>query len=142
MRHITASRYHDFSMGHAVVGHDSGCQHLHGHNYRIHFHCRAANLNELGMVIDFKDIKSKLCQWLEDNWDHKMVLWSQDHRATMLQSIHEPVVMVPFNPTAENLAEFLLKVMAPAELSDTYIECYAIDLWETRKCYVRVELDE
>ena len=38
---ITVERYHDISMGHRVVGHESKCRHLHGHNYRIHFICTA-----------------------------------------------------------------------------------------------------
>ena len=33
----TAARYHDFSAGHKVTGHENKCAHLHGHNYRVHF---------------------------------------------------------------------------------------------------------
>ena len=42
---ITVERYHDISMGHRVVGHESKCRHLHGHNYRIHFVCTAPELD-------------------------------------------------------------------------------------------------
>ena len=63
---ITVERYHDISMGHRVVGHESKCRHLHGHNYRIHFICTAPELDGVGRVIDFSEIKERLCQWLEE----------------------------------------------------------------------------
>ena len=63
---ITVERYHDISMGHRVVGHESKCRHLHGHNYRIHFVCTAPELDGVGRVIDFSEIKERLCQWLEE----------------------------------------------------------------------------
>ena len=34
MTNQTAERYHDISCGHRVVGHESKCAFLHGHNYR------------------------------------------------------------------------------------------------------------
>ena len=57
---IRASRYHDISVGHRVWKHESKCNHLHGHNYRIHFHCEANSLDDIGRVIDFAIIKEKL----------------------------------------------------------------------------------
>ena len=66
MSNIIASRQHEIHCGHRVVGHQSKCQHLHGHSYVFTLHCVADNnkLNDLGMVIDFGDIKRLLCQWL------------------------------------------------------------------------------
>ena len=72
-----ATRFHDFSCGHRVVGHESHCAHLHGHNYRVHFTVEG-KLDSVGRVLDFSVIKSKLCQWLEDNWDHRFLYWSED----------------------------------------------------------------
>jgi 6-pyruvoyltetrahydropterin/6-carboxytetrahydropterin synthase len=70
---IIAERYHDISCGHRVVGHENKCRHLHGHNYRIHFSIEAEELDKVGRVMDFSVIKAKLCQWLEDYFDHKVV---------------------------------------------------------------------
>jgi 6-pyruvoyltetrahydropterin/6-carboxytetrahydropterin synthase len=70
---IIAERYHDISCGHRVVGHENKCRHLHGHNYRIHFSIEAEELDKVGRVMDFSVIKAKLCQWLEDCFDHKVV---------------------------------------------------------------------
>lgn len=109
---ITCTRHHDFSAGHRVSMHESKCRHLHGHNYRIHFTCSTDDLDCIGRVIDFGFIKSEMCQWLEDNWDHRLILWEKDPLNLHLgDSEHKKqlgVVFVPFNPTAENMAQFLL----------------------------------
>lgn len=134
---ITAYRYHDFSMGHRVPGHEGACKHLHGHNYRVHFYVEAPKLDKLGRAIDFSVIKSTLCQWLEDNWDHKMVLAQTDPYVEGLADIvdePEGLVLVPFIPTAENLADYLLQVVGPAMLSGTEVVLYKVQLDETRKC--------
>jgi 6-pyruvoyltetrahydropterin/6-carboxytetrahydropterin synthase len=75
---IYAQRYHDFSFGHRVAGHENCCAFLHGHNLRITFKCEAPKLDAVGRVIDFSVIKTLLCDWLEDNWDHRFLLWDQD----------------------------------------------------------------
>ena len=129
-----AHRYHDISTGHRVFGHESKCAHAHGHNYRIHFHCRG-NLDSIGRVIDFSDIKERLCMWLEDYWDHKFLVWEQDTWAKELKALDpDGVVIVPFNPTAENMAQFLVEVIAPAQLEGTGIDLVKCIIEETRKC--------
>lgn len=133
---IVASRYHDFSCGHRVFNHESKCAHLHGHNYRVHFHCEAKELDAIGRVIDFSVIKSSLCMWLEDEWDHKMLIWQEDPWLYKLQAIDPTVVAVPFNPTAENIAKHLVEIVGPKLLPEgiRLIDCV---VEETRKCSAR-----
>lgn len=132
---ITVERYHDISMGHRVVGHENKCRHLHGHNYRIHFTCSSEELDALGRVIDFGVIKATLCQWLEENWDHKMMLWDQDPLLPSLRELaHEDLVVVPFNPTAEQMARHLVEVVGVELLADTGVSLIAVRIDETRKC--------
>ncbi len=131
----TAERYHDISMGHRVVGHESKCRCLHGHNYRIHFTCTADELDGLGRVIDFSIIKELLCQWLEDNWDHKMMLWSEDPLLDELQRlVPEDIVLLPYNPTAENLARYLVEEIGPKQLKGTAVKLIRCRVDETTKC--------
>jgi 6-pyruvoyltetrahydropterin/6-carboxytetrahydropterin synthase len=152
---ISITRYHDISCGHRVVGHESKCRFLHGHNYRIHFTCTAEKLDDLGRVIDFGVVKSALCMWLEDNWDHKMLLWDRDPLLSLLDEIKMPmqvspeqpsprheaaqnlagsIVEVPFNPTAENLGDYLLETIGPARLAGTGVRLIKVRIEETRKC--------
>lgn len=132
---ITVERYHDISMGHRVVGHENKCRHLHGHNYRVYFTCTAPELDALGRVIDFGVIKATLCQWLEEHWDHKMMLWEQDPLLPHLQEVAgEDLVVVPFNPTAEQMARYLVEVVGKRLLADTPVRLISVRIDETRKC--------
>lgn len=147
----SASRYHDISCGHRVVGHENKCRHLHGHNYRVHFKCVADSLDAVGRVVDFGVIKEKLCMWIEDNWDHKFLAWANDpvinclHDLLGMDDAHHDsmeaytafegsVVFVPFNPTAENMAEHLVTVVGPIQLFGTGVRLVEVVIEETAKC--------
>lgn len=132
---IRASRYHDISVGHRVHKHESKCRHLHGHNYRIHFHCEADQLDEVGRVIDFSVIKEKLCMWTEKHWDHRMLIWMDDPLAQKLLDIDSMVVLVPFNPTAENIAMYLVNEVGPRQLQGTGVRLAEVTIEETAKCH-------
>ena len=138
---ITATRYHDFSAGHRVVGHENKCRHLHGHNYRVHFHV-SGGLDDLGRVMDFGVIKSKLCAWLENSWDHKMILSEEDPYIIIFDGtdVWKDLVLVPFNPTAENMAKYLLEHVGPILLRGTHVTLVKVDIEETRKCSASAEL--
>lgn len=140
MTKVFAERYHDISCGHRVVNHESKCKHLHGHNYRIHFKCEAPSLDELGRVIDFSVIKTLLCMWLEDNWDHKMLIYSKDPMLNGLRILDPSIVEVPFNPTAENLALYLINEVGPNQLEGTNVTLTNVRIEETRKCSVSAEI--
>lgn len=152
----TAQRYHDISCGHRVMGHESKCANLHGHNYRIHFICAAkiehytdadsairvhGKLDRVGRVIDFSVIKEKLCMWLENNWDHKFLIFYRDPFADLLQAIDSTIVKVSFNPTAENMAQYLAAIIGPAVLENTGVEVIRVIVEETRKCSATFEVD-
>lgn len=143
---ITASRYHDFSCGHRVFGHESKCAHLHGHNYRVTFHasadftCPGARATDaVGRVIDFGVLKATLCEWLEKAWDHRLLIWEKDPIAFDLLNIDQTIVIVPFNPTAENMADFLLRHVGPMLLPET-VRLVRVDVEETRKCQASASL--
>lgn len=135
-RAISVSRYHDFSYGHRVTGHEGKCCNLHGHNGRVTFTCAAIDhLDHVGRVIDFGVIKDTLCNWVEENWDHNFLLWEQDPKhAQLFELFPESIVSVPFNPTAENMADFLLLTIGPRLLKGKGVELLSVKMEETRKC--------
>ena len=154
---IEAVRYHDISCGHRVVGHESFCSNLHGHNYRIWFYCRVEGeepaLDQVGRVIDFSVIKERLCRFLEDEWDHKFLMYKSDpvlkmfselknHFDSSIQRIvTDSLEVVPFNPTAENMGQYLLDIICPMLLEDLCVGCYKIVVEETRKCSAVIALE-
>lgn len=137
---ITANRYHDFSAGHRVFGHESKCAHLHGHNYRVHFHLASkSGLDDIGRVLDFGVIKEKLCIWLEEFWDHKFLIWVDDPwRKNLYLLDPKGVVICPFNPTAENMAQYLIDI-SHSLLQGTGCELLQCTIEETRKCSVTIK---
>lgn len=146
---VQATRYHDFSAGHRVYGHESKCANIHGHNYRVHFFVRAEKLDKIGRVLDFSCIKEKLCNWLEENWDHNFLVWESDPLANQLRYTmdlmngnEESVVKVPFNPTAENIADYLLYQIGPTRLVGTGCQLVKVIVEETRKCFASAELSQ
>ena len=140
---ITASRYHDICTGHRVHNHESKCAHLHGHNYRVHFTIKAPELDKIGRVLDFSVIKSLLCEWLEANWDHKFLIWNQDPWARSLGEMDPGgLVEVPFNPTAENMAAYLLTEIGPRQLAGTGALLIEVKIEETAKCSAAAHLGE
>jgi 6-pyruvoyltetrahydropterin/6-carboxytetrahydropterin synthase len=134
------------------VGHENKCALLHGHNYRVHFTCEG-DLDNIGRVIDFAVIKERLCMWLENHWDHKFVAWEQDEVLSSIirtmsyttgelagrsyGALLESVVWVPFNPTAENMAAYLLHTIGPEQLAGTGVTLLDVVVEETRKCSAR-----
>jgi len=136
---ITATRYHDFSTGHRVYGHESKCAHLHGHNYRIYLTVEAEQLDTVGRVMDFSVIKDKFVVWLEINWDHKFLIWEKDPFAPTLKELDpQGTVVVGFNPTAENMGQYLINVIGPQQLAGTNVKLVKVNIEETRKCSVEV----
>lgn len=86
---------------HLDLNYESKCSNLHGHNWIITVYCKAENLNENGMVVDFTHIK----QMVSDKLDHKCL---ND--------------VVNFNPTAENIAKWLV---------DSIDCCYKVSVQES-----------
>ena len=133
---VVATRYHDFSAGHKVTGHENKCRHLHGHNYRIHFTVQLdTGLDDIGRVLDFSAIKNRLCDWLESQWDHRFLIYEDDPDVAVLhRHFPDDLVVTPFNPTAENMARHLVHTVAPVVLDGTGCELVRCVVEETRKC--------
>ncbi len=83
------------------LDYESKCERLHGHNWIITVHCKAKELNSNGMVCDFTKIKESIHGYL-------------DHG-----NFNE---LLPFNPTAENLARWIC---------DLIPTCYRVDVQES-----------
>jgi 6-pyruvoyltetrahydropterin/6-carboxytetrahydropterin synthase len=138
---IQAVRIIKFDAGHRVVNHESKCRTLHGHEYKAEVFAEG-DLDALGRVIDFGVIKEKIGAWIDDNWDHTMIIYSKDNDLEKIKSCegYKPVFVTDFNPTAENLAAYLLHTVCPEQLKDSGVLVTKIKLWETSNCYVEVNL--
>ena len=121
----SAAKVITFCYGHRLVGHGGACRFLHGHNARVEVICRG-DLDAQGMVVDFGEIRHALRDWIDANWDHRMILASDDPMVEILRAQDEPVFVLDGPPTAERLAAHLYKVARDAGLPVA-----GIRFWET-----------
>lgn len=147
---VTRSLYFDY--GHRVLRHESKCAHLHGHRGRIDITVRATDkeLDDLGRVIDFGVVKQILGKWIDNNWDHNMLLNSEDPLALLWEerwSLKQPPIdqiraifnnKLPYlfdkeNPTAENIARHFWDV-ANLHLPKN-IRPVRVRVYETPNCW-------
>lgn len=124
------SRQIDFCYGHRLINYDGKCKYLHGHNGRAVIALEAPELDERGMLIDFKDIKQVVAGWIDEHLDHRMILHRDDPMVQVLQKAGEPLFLVDHNPTAENIARLIYDVAA-----DHGFPVVEVSLWETPNCY-------
>jgi len=93
----------DFSAAHCLRGYEGNCERLHGHNWTVEVFVQCIRLNEIGIGIDFRDVKKALGRVVE----------KLDHRH--LNDLSEFAVL---NPTSENIARFIYREMSSLLNSD------------------------
>lgn len=139
MSQVTCTRRIQFCAGHRVVGHEGKCQNVHGHNYVAWITAEASDLDGIGRVIDFSVLKEKVGGWIEKNWDHQFIAAVYDKEVREALSAW-PVFTLPTNPTAENMAAFLLQQVCPKALLGTGVRVTKVVLDETENCSAEVSL--
>ncbi len=113
-RRVTSiTRRIEWDMGHRVTDHGGKCRNLHGHRYVAEFRLRGPvkdepGASDNGMVLDFGEVKARLAE-LVDAWDHGLMLWVCDPILPAMHTLGQKLVVVPYVPTAENIAGDLLE---------------------------------
>ncbi len=144
MTKITCTRRIEFDAAHRVLDHESKCKNLHGHRYSIEasFAVESAeSLDNLGRVVDFGVIRERLGKWVDDNWDHTTILHERDRELgeNISKITEQSIFYLPTNPTAENMAIYLLETICPPLFADAGVTCTQIRLHETPNCSVVVD---
>jgi len=136
---ITCTRKLWFCAGHRVKGHEGKCSHLHGHNYIVYVTAQAS-LDSIGRVIDFSVLKDKFGSFIDDNFDHGFLVWEEDKEVIDALDYfdaycgEQKIFVMPTNPTAENIAQFLLD-NSDDILDDKGVEVTMIKVYETENCF-------
>ena len=124
------SRQIDFCYGHRLLNYEGKCRHLHGHNGRAVITIESDKLDRRGMVMDFTDIKQVVSRWIDDNLDHRMILHKEDPAVPSLRELGEPLYLLDWNPTAENIARLIFEKTLEAGFPIGEAR-----LWETPNCF-------
>lgn len=104
----------DFSAAHRLTGgYSKKCKNLHGHNYAVTVCVSAQTLNKYDFVMDFDDIKKLFDHWLQNNWDHAVLISEDDvslHQFCQQEKQKYYLIAGNKNTTAECLSEYLFNV--------------------------------
>jgi 6-pyruvoyltetrahydropterin/6-carboxytetrahydropterin synthase len=143
MTTITCTRKIHFCAGHRVLNHESKCATAHGHNYYAHIFAEAESLDSIGRVIDFSVLKTTIGSWIDLHWDHNFLVFEKDSemiQALLSVSRKKDPFICPFNPTAENMANYLLSEICPKLLQGMGVTVTRVIIFETDNCYAEASL--
>lgn len=138
MAKIRLTKEFSFEMAHALKDYDGACLHIHGHSYKLFVTLIGVPISDelnpkMGMVMDFKTIKSIVSDKIISIFDHALVFNSSDTRCENIDMRLEKIVKVDFQPTCENLISMFATLIS-SELSDT-VKLHHIKLHETATSY-------
>ena len=102
----------EIDYGHRVPNHKSKCYSPHGHRAVIEATIEGDILrnqgdSEEGMVVDFSKIKEAMMNTIDRELDHAFIIWEKDKFLLSLEKYNFKLCIVPFIPTAEELAKYI-----------------------------------
>ncbi|HLF78821.1 MAG TPA: 6-carboxytetrahydropterin synthase [Dehalococcoidia bacterium] len=126
MQRYLVTKTIEFSYGHRLLEHNGKCRYLHGHNGMLEVDIDSAELDGMGMVIDFSRVSEVVKTWVDANLDHRMLLCRADPLVDVLTRAGEPIYLMDENPTAENIAKLVWQAARAEGLMVSEIR-----IWET-----------
>ncbi len=102
--------------GHALRNNRGKCENVHGHNYRCQVTVEGEQLDDIGLLVDFVELK-RVVHSVLDRMDHQ---WLND--------------FPPFdklNPSAENMAKFIYDEVSGGLGTRPGVRIAFVKLWET-----------
>lgn len=103
-----------FDAAHTLRGYPGECRNLHGHTWDVEVTVRGESLDDVGIVYDFKRLKSDLGRVLEA-YDHAF--------------LDEVPPFDSVNPTAENLARVIFEALG--SIVGDAVSLVEVSVWES-----------
>jgi 6-pyruvoyltetrahydropterin/6-carboxytetrahydropterin synthase len=107
-----------FAAGHALRGYRGKCENPHGHNYRVRVRLAGEELDPIGLLYDFKDLKGVMNEIIE-RLDH--------------QYLNDVEPFRQLNPSAENLAKYFYETANQKlrAMTEGRVSVKDVTVWET-----------
>ncbi len=115
-----------FCYGHRLMDYVGRCARIHGHNARVEIVLGAESLDRRGFVMDFGDLETRARKWIDERFDHRLLLRRDDPVIPVLEAAGESFVALDDNPTAEYLARSIFD-----HLKREGLPVVAVRFWET-----------
>ncbi len=104
-----------FSSAHQLRGYMDKCENLHGHNWKVQVHVAAERLNEIGIAVDFHELK-RLANEVTSSLDHAF--------------LNNVFPFTEINPSSENIAKWIYDSLKK-KINTDYVNLTAITVWES-----------
>lgn len=111
-----------FAAAHQLKGYQGKCEALHGHTFMVEVRVRAEALNDIGLAMDFNEIKAAIDRILE-RYDH-----------CLLNNV-EPFDKI--NPSSENLARTIHDLVADELAGGVLVS--GVTVWESENSWASYE---
>jgi len=106
---------YSFAAGHALRGYKGKCENVHGHNYKVQVTIAGEQLNPIGLLMDFVELRAAI----------KALVERLDHRF-----MNEIPPFDRLNPSAENLAKYFCDELTPNARAHG-LQVQAVTVFET-----------
>jgi 6-pyruvoyltetrahydropterin/6-carboxytetrahydropterin synthase len=104
-----------FSAAHQLRGYRGKCENLHGHNWRVQVTVSSENLNDIGLAIDFHELKELTVEVLK-NLDHSF--------------LNDVFPFTELNPSSENIAKWVYETLRK-RISEKDVSLSSVTVWES-----------
>lgn len=104
-----------FSAAHQLRGYKGKCEAMHGHNWRVQVTVSSEFLNDIGLAIDFhelKDISNEVIQPLDHSYLNDLFPFTEK------------------NPSSENIAKWVYDTIKK-KLENKGVSCTSVTVWES-----------
>jgi len=106
----------NFEAAHYINNYSGKCSRLHGHNWKVEVNIYGSQLDELGMLIDFRDVKAAV----------NKIMVKLDHYC-----LNEIEPFSTINPTAENIAKYIYEQLRETREFDQNVKLRSVKVWES-----------
>lgn len=103
-----------FAAAHQLRGYKGKCEKMHGHNWRVQVSVSSDKLNDIGIVMDFHDLK-KVTNDVISSLDHSF--------------LNEVFPFTEINPSSENIAKWIFETLR--KKLDDLVKVNSITVWES-----------
>lgn len=103
-----------FSSAHQLRGYKGKCEALHGHNWRVQVTISSDKLNDIGMVVDFHDLRAIVNE----------AITSLDH-----SFLNDVFPFTEINPSSENIAKWIYESIRK-KIKEKNCNISSVTVWE------------
>ena len=109
-----------FSAAHSLTGYQGNCARVHGHNWIVEVFVRCLELNDIGIGVDFRDVRKAIKDVIND-LDHSCLNEHPEFKNT--------------NPSSENIAKYLYRELRE-KINSAGVKVSKVKVSETRNAGV------